>query len=450
MQDGMPPKNPMVKGSLPGKKGKKIIDRDTDIMVTSTKLGPIVAARAEGAMIEDVDGNRFIDLYSGIGVQAVGHSNPKVVKAIKEQAEKFTHIGGMDFYYENQVVLAERLAALVPGNVKRKVFFANTGTETVEAAIKIARAASERQNFVGFIGAFHGRTMGSLAITASKPVHRKGFSPFMPGGYHIPYAYCYRCRYKLEYPGCDLWCAKILGEVYFDSLIPPEDVAALIVEPVQGEGGYIVPPKEFLPTLKKTAKEHGILFIDDEVQAGLGRTGKMWAIEHFGVVPDILTTSKALGGGLPIGAAVIDSRLDLDAKGRHSNTFGGNPVAAAAAIAVLDILEKDGVIDRARRLGEKSRKRLLEMQEEHNVIGDTRGLGLMLAQEFVEDKESRAPNIKVRDRIIGNALRRGLAIIGCGKSAIRYIPPLVIEEDLLESAWCILEESICAAVKEVK
>ena len=438
----MPAKGPCVSGDMPGPKGKKIIDRDTKVMVTQTKAGPIVAKRAKGSLIEDVDGNVIIDLFAGVGVQNVGHCHPRVVQAIKEQSEKFIHIAGTDYYYENQVELAEKLAKSVPGKMPHKVFFTNSGTESVEAALKVAKAATKRQTFVGFISAFHGRTMGSLGVTASKPVHREGFFPFMTGVYHIPYAYCYRCRYKQEYPECDLWCAKILDEVYFDTFVPPKDVAAIVVEPIQGEGGYIVPPKEFHPTLKKIAEKHGILFIDDEIQAGMGRTGKMWAIEHFGVVPDIITTAKALGAGIPIGATIIDSKLDFDRQGRHSNTFGGNPIGAAAALAVLEIIEKEKLLDRTQKLGRKSIKRLREMQDEYDIIGDTRGLGLMLAHEFVKDKKSRGINKEARDKIVDLALKRGLGVIGCGKSSIRYIPPLTIEEDLLEKAWDILESCI--------
>jgi len=443
----MPTRKTCAPVELPGPKGRKIIERDEKAIVTTTKIGPIVAERAEGALIRDVDGNTIIDLYAGIGVSSVGHCHPKVVRAIGEQSGKFLHIGGTDFYYENQVDLAERLAGTMPGRARRKVFFSNSGTEAVEAALKIAKAATRRQTFIAFIGAFHGRTMGSLALTGSKPKQREGFFPFMPGGYHMPYAYCYRCRYKLEYPDCDLWCAKILDEVYFDSFLPPEDVAALVAEPVQGEGGYIVPPTGFIPTIKKIISKHGILLIDDEVQAGLARTGRMWAIEHYDVIPDILTSAKALAAGLPIGATVIDSKFDFKEKGRHSNTFGGNPIAAAAALAVLDIIEKERLIARAERLGRSSKKRLIEMQEKFEAIGDTRGLGLMLAQEFVKDKESKTPDVKMRDRIIHEALRRGLAIIGCGKSTIRYIPPLTIKEDLLDCAWDILEASIKDARK---
>ena len=438
---------PKVSGDFPGPLAKKIIERDKKMLVTSTKSGPIVAKSAKGAMIEDVDGNKIIDLFSGVGVHNVGHCHPKVVQAIKDQADKFIHMAGTDFYYDIQVRLAEKLAQVAPGKNQKKVFFTNSGTESVEAAIKVAKISTKRQTFVGFIGAFHGRTIGSLGVTASKTVHREGFFPFMPGVYHIPYAYCYRCRYKLEYPSCGLWCAKILDEVYFDTFVPPADVAAIISEPIQGEGGYIVPPKEFHSMMKKTAEKYGILYIDDEIQAGMGRTGKMWAIEHFGVVPDIITTAKALGGGIPIGATIIDAKLDFDRQGRHSNTFGGNPIGAAAGLAVFDVIEKERLLDRTKRLGQKSIKRLREMQVDYEIIGDTRGLGLMLAHEFVKDRKTKVPNKEARDRIVDIALSKGLGVIGCGKSSIRYLPPLVIEEDLLETAWDILDESIKIVAK---
>jgi len=439
---------PHVSKDFPGRNAKRIIDRDTKTLVTSTKSGPIVARKASGALIEDVDGNVFIDLFAGVGVQNVGHCHPEVVKAIKDQVDKFIHIAGTDYYYNIQVTLAEKLAAVAPGRMQRKVFYTNSGTESVEAALKIAKAATKRQTFVGFLSAFHGRTMGSLGVTASKSIHREGFFPFMPGVYHIPYAYCYRCRYKLEYPSCGLWCAKILEEVYFETSVPPSDVAAIVAEPLQGEGGYIVPPKEFIPMMKKTAEKYGILFIDDEIQAGMGRTGKMWAIEHYGVVPDIITTAKALGAGIPIGATIIDSKLDFDRKGRHSNTFGGNPIGAAAALAVFKIIEKEKLLQRAQRLGKRSMKRLREMEEKYDIIGDTRGLGLMLAHEFVKDKRSKTPNKEARDKVADLALRKGLGILGCGKSSMRYLPPLVIDEDLLDTAWDILEESIKTVAKE--
>jgi len=446
--ENMAYKAPKMLKNLPGPEAKRIIARDKNAIVTSTKVGPLVAKRAEGALIEDVDGNILIDLFSGIGVHNVGHSHPLVVKAIKDQLDKFIHMAGTDFYYEIQVELAEKLIELSPGKQHKKVFFTNSGTECIEAAIKVAKSASDRQTFMGFMGAFHGRTMGSLSFTASKPIHREGFSPFMPGIYHIPYAYCFRCRYKLEYPDCDLWCARILDEVYFNTYVPPGDIAAIFAEPIQGEGGYIVPPKEFLPIIKRTAEKHEILFVDDEIQAGIGRTGRFWAIEHFGVKPDIIASAKALGSGMPIGALIIDRKLDFKERGMHSNTFGGNPIGAAAAIATLKIIEKEKLLERARKIGKKSLKRLREMQEKYEIIGDTRGLGLMLAHEFVKDRKTLATNEKARDKIAEIALKNGICILGCGKSSMRYIPPLIIDEELLEKAWDILDKSIRIVNKE--
>jgi len=433
---------PRIRGDIPGPEARRIIERDSKALVTSTKSGDLVVRRAKGALIEDVDGNVIMDLYAGIGVHNVGHCHPDVVAAIREQAEMFTHIAGTDFYYDIQVALAEKLIELYPGKKEKKVFFTNSGAETIEAAIKVAKAGKKKHNFIGFINAFHGRTMGALSITASKPVHREGFFPFMPGVCHIPYANCYRCRYRLTYPSCDLWCAKILDEIYFQSLVPPEDVAAIFTEPVQGEGGYIVPPKGFLSEIKKIAEKYGILFIDDEIQAGMGRTGKFWAIEHFGVVPDMIASAKALGSGVPIGALMIDADLDFAKKGMHSNTFGGNPIAAAAAIATLKIIEDEKLVSRAARLGEQSLKRLKEMQESYEIVGDTRGLGLMLAHEFVKDDKSKAFYPEARNRVVDVALKKGVAILGAGRSSMRYIPPLVIEEEILDKAWEILDESI--------
>lgn len=446
----MPVSGPQIKKRIPGPKAKAIIERDRKALVTSTKAGPLVVKRAEGALIEDVDGNILIDLFSGIGVLNVGHRHPDIIRAITDQTKRFVHVAGTDFYYDIQVTLAERLSELAPGKQNRKVFFTNSGTESVEAAIKIAKSHTGRQRFLAFVNAFHGRTMGSLDLTASKPVQRRGFFPSMPGTYHVPYAYCFRCRYKLQYPDCDIWCAKILDEVYFDTLVPPEDVAAIFAEPVQGEGGYVVPPKEFLPLIKKIVSKHEILFVDDEIQAGIGRTGRFWAIEHFGVVPDMIASSKALGSGIPIGALIVDERLDFRSRGMHSNTFGGNPVGAAAAIATLDIIEKERLLERAQRLGEMALRRLREMQEKYEIIGDTRGIGLMLAHEFVRDRKTNSAYEKVRDMVAEKALKKGIAILGCGKSCMRYIPPLNIDEELLDRGLDILDESINEVEKSLK
>ncbi|HVG36742.1 MAG TPA: aminotransferase class III-fold pyridoxal phosphate-dependent enzyme, partial [Thermoplasmata archaeon] len=288
----------------PGPKAKEIIERDRSYIATTTKSAPVVVKRASGSIVEDVDGNILIDFAAGISVLNVGHAHPKVVEAISRQASQFTHFAGTDFYYEIQATLAERLGKITPGKHRKKVFFGNSGTEANEAAIKIAKSHTKRQMFLAFLGAFHGRTQGALSLTASKAKQRAGFFPTMPGVVHVPYAYCYRCPYKLTYPSCDLYCANIIEDVYMKTVAPPEDLAGVFVEPVQGEGGYIVPPPGWMDRIAKIAKDHGVLLIDDEVQSGLGRTGKMWAIEHSDAVPDILTMAKSLGGGLPIGAAV--------------------------------------------------------------------------------------------------------------------------------------------------
>jgi 4-aminobutyrate aminotransferase len=284
--------------------------------------------------------------------------------------------------------------------------------------------------------------MGALSLTASKPVHRDRFFPMMPGVNHIPYAYCYRCRYKLEYPSCGMWCAKILDEVYLDTFIPPDEVAGIFVEPVQGEGGYIVPPKEFLPELKKIAEKHGILFIDDEVQAGFGRTGRMFAIEHFGVTPDIVSIAKAMGSGVPIGAIVFNAKYDWGVEGAHSNTYGGNLLACAASLATIDVLQSEKLVERAAQLGEHMNKRLNEMKEKYEIIGDVRGLGMMQATEFVKNRKTKEYAKKERDKIVELAYKRGLILLPCGRSGIRYIPPLTIEEEYLDKGLDVLETCI--------
>ncbi|MCI4349153.1 MAG: aminotransferase class III-fold pyridoxal phosphate-dependent enzyme, partial [Thermoplasmata archaeon] len=332
---------------IPGPKGAAIVAADTRVMMTGTKIAPVTAAKAEGVWITDVDGNRILDFTAGVGVLNVGHCHPDVVRAVQDQASKLMHFAGADYYYENQVRLAEKLTQITPGSHEKKVFLVNSGTESVEAALKMARWNRQRPIVVGLLGAFHGRTMGALSLTASNAKHRRRFDAFAGGGHHIPGPYCYRCPYQLEYPSCDLYCAKILKELYFETSIPPEDVAAFIAEPVMGEGGYVVPPKGWHQAIKTILDEHGILFIDDEVQAGIGRTGKWFAVEHHGIIPDIVATAKALGGGMPIGAIVFRKELDYTYSGAHSSTFGGNLVSVASALATLGVIERERLIDRA-------------------------------------------------------------------------------------------------------
>ena len=445
-----PPATPAKRGvvlrtPIPGPKALAIIERDRAALMTTTRVSPIVAESGDGMWITDVDGNRLLDFAAGVAVNALGYAHPEVVRAVRDQVGRLSHFAGTDFYYEAQVRLAERIAALVPGAFPKKVFFTNSGTESAEAALKIVRWHRQRPIVLGLLGSFHGRTMGALTLTSSKPVQRARYAPFVGGGHHIPAPYCYRCPYQLEYPSCDLYCAKILQELYFETSIPPDDVAAMIVEPVLGEGGYVVPPKGWHPTIKSILDEHGILFIDDEVQAGMGRTGRWFAIEHHGVVPDVVTMAKAFGGGLPMGAVAVRADLDFPVQGAHSTTFGGNPVAARAALATIDVLEKDRLLDNARVQGEYLLGRLRELQARHEEIGDVRGLGLLTATEFVRDRASKAPAAKFRDRVIEESYRRGLILLPCGRSTIRYIPPLIVQRAEIDEAIEIVDAAITAA-----
>ncbi|MCI4352353.1 MAG: acetyl ornithine aminotransferase family protein [Thermoplasmata archaeon] len=432
---------------IPGPKTRAIVAADDKYLMTTTKTSPVAAAEAEGVWVTDADGNRLLDFSSGVGVLNVGHCHPDVVAAVQRQTARLMHFAGTDFYYAAQTELAERLTHLTPGEFPKKVFFTNSGTESAEAAIKLARWNKQRPLVIGLLGGFHGRSMGSLALTASKPVQRARFNAHTGGATHIPPPYCYRCPYKLTYPSCDLYCAKILKELYFETSVPPEDVAAMIAEPVMGEGGYIVPPKGWHTTIKSILDEHEILFIDDEVQSGFGRTGHWFAVEHHGIVPDIVTTAKSLGGGLPIGAMIFRKDLDYPYKGPHSNTFGGNLVSVAAAQAVLTVIEKEQLLENARVQGAYLVQRLQELQRKYEVIGDVRGLGLMVATEFVEDPKTKVPAVALRDRILVEAYQRGLILLPCGKSTVRYIPPLIIQRDEVEEGVEILDAAIGAAVR---
>ncbi len=432
-------KVPDIKVTPPGPKAREIVERDRTYLATTTKSAPIVIKRASGSIVEDVDGNLLIDFSSGISVLNVGHAHPKVVEAIARQAALFTHFAGTDFYYGIQTMLAERIGKITPGKHRKKVFFGNSGAEANEAAIKVAKSHTKRQMFLAFLGAFHGRTQGALSLTASKAKQRAGFFPTMPGVVHVPYAYCYRCPYKLTYPSCDLYCANIIEDVYMKTVAPPEDLAGVFVEPVQGEGGYIVPPPGWMDRIAKIAKDHDLLLIDDEVQSGLGRTGKMWAIEHSEAVPDILTMAKSLGGGLPIGAAVYPAEMDFQESGKHSNTFGGNPVACAASLATLDVIEEEALVERSAKLGGHLAKRLDELTERYEFIGDRRGLGMMQATEFVTDKRSKKPDPKLRDAIEKDAYEHGLILLPCGESTMRYIPALNIPREVLDAGLDVVE-----------
>ncbi len=436
---------PRILTSLPGPRAQQIIARDrASVSPSYTRDYPLVAKRGEGAIIEDVDGNRFLDMSAGIAVAATGHCHPKVVEAIQRQAAELIHMSGTDFYYEHLTALAEKLAALAPGAGARKTYFGNSGTEAVEAALKLARYSTGRQRFIAFLGGFHGRTMGSLSLTASKAVQRKGFGPLLAGVHHAPYAYCYRCPFGKKEQTCAVECVKHIEGELLRTVAPAEEVAAIVVEPVQGEGGYVVPPKKFFDELAAAARRNNILLIADEVQSGCGRTGKMWASQHFGLEPDIMAIAKGIASGLPLGATVARAELMTWPPGAHASTFGGNPVSIAAALATLELLEQ-GLVDHAARVGERMLERMREWPKRFRTVGDVRGLGLMIGVEFVKDQESKERNAEVRNRVARAAFERGVVVLGAGPNAIRLSPPLVLTKEQADFAMETLEECIAAA-----
>src|SRR5437899_7742510 len=430
---------PQISGPLPGPNARRIIERDGRILSPSyTRSYPLVVERGEGAIVIDVDGNRFLDCNAGIAVVATGHCHPHVVKAIQEQAARLIHMSGTDFYYSNMVDLAEKLASLAPGGMTRRVYFGNSGTEAMEAAMKLARYHTGRHRFIAFTGAFHGRTMGALSLTASKAVQRRGFGPLVPGVHHTPYAYCYRCAYGKTPDTCGVECARIIEEQLVKTIAPAEEVAAIVLEPVQGEGGYIVPPRKFIEELERIARKFGMLLIFDEVQSGMGRTGKMWAADHFGAVPDIFTVAKGIASGMPLSATVARAEIMTWPPGAQASTFGGNPVSVAAALATIELLEQE-LVDNAARIGEHMMDRMKSWPQRFAHVGDVRGLGLMLACELVKDRETREPFAELRNRIVERAFERGLLILGAGESAIRLSPPLTISADQADFALEVLE-----------
>jgi 4-aminobutyrate aminotransferase len=364
-----------------------------------------------------------------------------VVKAIQDQAARLIHMSGTDFYYENMVRLAEKLAALVPGGGPRRVYFGNSGTEAVEAAIKMARFHTGRGQFVAFLGAFHGRTMGSLALTGSKSVQKKGFFPLMPGVHHVPYAYCYRCSYGRTPDSCAVECVQAIEKDLFRTLLPAEEVAAIFVEPVQGEGGYVVPPRKFFDELRTLADKHGILLIADEVQSGMGRTGKMFASEHFGFEPDAIALAKGIASGMPLGAMVARAELMDWKPGAHASTFGGNPVAVAASLATIELLERE-LVDNAARIGARLMDKLRDLPRRIPIVGDVRGLGLMIGIELVRDQASKERAGDLRDKLVQMCFERGLLLLGAGPNTIRLCPPLVINQDQADFAAETIEECL--------
>jgi 4-aminobutyrate aminotransferase len=430
---------PEIKTDLPGPKAKAIIERDRKYVSPSyTRDYPFVIARGEGAVVEDVDGNRFLDCAAGIAVNSTGVSHPEVVKAIADQAQKFIHMSGTDFYYEPQVRLAEELAGIAPIEGDVRTFFGNSGTEATEAAIKLARYHTKRPNILAFLGAFHGRSLGSLSLTASKVIQRRGFGPLVPGVYHAPYPDSYRSSSPDAAAAQSL---SFIEDQLFTHLVAPDEVAAVMVEPIQGEGGYMVAPPSFLHGLRELTRKHGIQLIVDEVQSGMGRTGKMFASDHIGLKADIVTIAKGIASGLPLG--VICARADVMTwpPGAHASTFGGNPVACAAANVTIKLL-KDQLIANAAAVGEHLMSGLRELQKKHQIIGDVRGKGLMIGIELVRNRQTKERAVEERNALVQAVFRRGVLVLGAGKNAIRLAPPLVFTRDQADAVLRVLDDSL--------
>jgi len=435
-------KYPVLKMALPGPRASQLIQTDKKFVSPSyTRVYPLVADKAQGLWIEDVDGNLFLDFTAGIAVCATGHCHPRVVAAIKNQAERLLHMSGTDFYYTSQITLAEKLASLVPGEGAKKVFFGNSGAEAVEAAFKLARFHTRRELNIAFFGAFHGRTMGALSLTASKTIQKKHYHPFVPGITHIPYAYCYRCKYGLCYPACGIECVHWIEETLFRTVMPPEEVAAIFVEPIQGEGGYIVPPPEFHQELSRIARTYGILYVADEVQSGMGRTGKMFALEHFGITPDITAVAKGIASGLPLGAMIARADIMDWEAGSHASTFGGNPVSCEAALATIELLEEE-LMANATLQGEHLMTGLKRLQDSFECIGDVRGKGLMVGVELVKDRNTKERAGDWRYSIIQEAFKKGLLLLGCGENTLRFCPALTVTAEEVDVCLSIFEEVV--------
>jgi 4-aminobutyrate aminotransferase len=435
-------KKPQIKTSLPGPRANELIKMDqTYVSPSYTRVYPLVVDRAQGLWVHDVDGNIFLDFTAGIAVNATGHCHPEVVKAVENQARRLLHMSGTDFYYTPQIMLAEKLASLVPGRGAKRVYFGNSGAEAVEAAFKLARWHTKRELNIAFFGAFHGRTMGALSLTASKTVQKKHYNPLVPGITHIPYAYCYRCAYNLTYPQCNLYCVHWVEDTLFRTTVPAEEVAAIFVEPIQGEGGYIVPPPEFHKELKKIAKKYGILYVADEVQSGMGRTGRMFAMEHFGVAADIVAVAKGIASGLPLGAMVAPAKIMNWEAGSHASTFGGNPLSCQAAMVTIKLLENN-LMKNAADMGERLLAGLAGMQKTYECMGDVRGKGLMAAVELVTDRATKEPATRWRNKIINNAFEKGLLLLGCGENSIRFSPSLTVTPDEVDVCLSIFEEAV--------
>jgi 4-aminobutyrate aminotransferase len=435
---------------LPGPRARAAVEADHRLVSPSyTRSYPLVAKRGRGIRVEDVDGNEFLDFAAGIAVTSTGHCHPEVVAAIQKQAAELIHISGTDFYNEPLTDLADRLSSIAPMPGPHRFFYGNSGAEAIECALKIARYHTGRQNVISFLGAFHGRTMGALSLTGSKPQQKRRFAPLVPGVTHVRFPYVYRgCTGgPQEEEAFSLGCARYIEEKLFKTILPPEEVAAIFVEPIQGEGGYVVAPDNFLQELRRICDRHGILLVVDEVQSGAGRTGKWWAIEHSGVEPDIVCMAKGIASGMPLGICMTRAEIMDWVPGSHASTFGGNPVSIAAALATINILEREAIANAA-RVGGKMLERLQGWKQTHPLVGDVRGRGLMIGIELVKDKSTREPATELRNRLETLAFERGLMVLGCGETSLRLCPPLIVSESEATVALDILEDALTQVEKE--
>lgn len=432
---------------LPGPKARAMLKRDSAVISPSYPRDyPFAMDHGKGSWLWDVDGNRFLDFMAGIAVNSTGHSHPEVVKAIQEQAEKFLHISS-DFYHQGMIELGEKLDEISPMQEAAVTFMTNSGTEAIETALKLARYKTGRTNFIGFTGGFHGRTMGAVTMTASKSLYHRGFYPLMNGVMHAPFPNPYRSILERKH-GEDYGetVVRYIDEQLFKQVVPAEEVAGILVEPIQGEGGYIVPPAGFFPALRALCDKYGILLIADEVQSGMGRTGKWWAIENFGVEPDIFTNAKGIASGVPLGACVARRSVMTWERGSHGNTYGGNPLACAAALKTIELIERE-YMQNAAEVGQYALDALAEIAVRHPSIGEVRGIGMMIGVEFVADKTTKEPADKLRDAVVHNAFERGLLLLGCAKSVIRIAPPLSMSKAEMDEGLKIFEESVSLTEK---
>src|SRR5438045_5626450 len=434
---------PKIKTALPGPNAKRVLEGDEKFISPSyTRSYPMVAKSGRGIVVTDVDGNEFFDFSAGIAVTSTGHCHPDVVAAIQKQAGELIHMSGTDFYYESMVQLAERLSKIAPMKGPHRIYYGNSGAEAVECALKLARYHTKRHNVIAFFGAFHGRTMGALSLTASKPQQHRRFGPQLPGVTHVLYPDVYR---KGEQDA--LACARFIEDKLFKTILPPEEVAAIFVEPVQGEGGYVQGPTVFMQELRRICDRHGILLVADEVQSGMVRTGMWWAIEHTGVQPDIVCMAKGIASGMPLSVTLTKADIMNWVPGSHASTFGGNPVCIAAALATLDVIEREGLLRNSTEVGDYMRGRMADWPKKHKLVGDVRGLGLMIGVELVIDQQAKERGSAERDRVVELAFERGVLFLGCGPNTVRSSPPLIATKEQADVAMDVLEECIELAAK---